>query len=154
MVSCYYMFMSERFDLSNVPEKCRRCPEVCELIQSLQILENQDRLTKEAAERLVGTTGELLDTAMEQAFGDRAEDLATFVRQSTAEQLDMVEEEIDFVADEITALTSSCEGVVNLRATKKNKTYTVRVCGSDEAYDPELSHYDHRTMHIDVKNTD
>lgn len=132
-----------------IPDKCRDCGIQCELGRQLLEMTLFRHVAGSAAEELVGDSGMQFDEMIDRAFPEeKADDIKAMFRKNAGNSLEEIDEAIDSCREEIDANAMSCGGVLRMRATKGDVTYTVNVCTSQRLYDRDGKLPKHVPVHI------
>lgn len=118
-----------------IPEKCRDCPVQCELQARMGELLMAQQAMGSFGEALVGKKGEKFDEMIDATLPrEVADEMKEVARKRVGFDLEKVDENIDETRQEIDAIALSCSGVLKMRATKGDVTYTVSLCTSPRVY--------------------
>lgn len=124
--------------LASLPdEKCRRCPAVLGIATQIAVATLEGSIAKEQAEALVDSSFDELGVAAAEVLGVPADLIDAEIRlgrQLHAEKLDTIDSEIDRMTKSVLDMTVSCSGILKMRATRDDTTYTTTICTSPEEY--------------------
>jgi hypothetical protein len=128
----------ESFDFqqsATIPTQCEGCGVQCELRTALMGLQIAKHMMQQAAGGLVGESGEAFDAMIdEQVPAEVADQIKLDVRKMAGRDIESLDESIDRAQQEIDSNALSCSGVLKMRASKGDVTYTVSVCTSQKQY--------------------
>lgn len=130
-----------------MPESCGDCAVQCDLATELGKLIFAKHLSTFASEHLVGEAGEEFNAMIDQQVPpEHAEEVKKAIRGAAAAGMDDVDMEIDRTKDEMNFNAAACDGVLKMRATKADTTYTATICTSSAQY--PISDKNHVSSHI------
>ncbi len=132
------MMLANNEVLASLPnEKCRNCPAVLGLAAKIALASWENHTAKQEAEILVDNRFDELGVAAAEMMGVPADLMhaeALARRQSQAEKLDLLDAEIEKMTTEVCEITESCSGVLKMRATRDDATYTTTICTAPGQY--------------------
>lgn len=124
-----------------MPERCADCGVQCELGTQLARMLVVKHMMTRAAESLVGESGELFDSKIDEtAPAEITDQIKRAARSSTASKLDEIDQDIEDITGEINNNSLLCKGPLKMRASKEGVMYTVSVCTSAGQCDDGLGH--------------
>lgn len=140
--------------VSTIPLKCEGCGIQCEANTKLERLLAIQGFMKSLGESLMGPEGAELDEMIDDSVPPEvAESVKKQFRMDVGEDLNTIDERTALLEDEIKANSLSCEGVLKMRASRGDVTYTVAVCTSPRAYVRD-SGPEHLPVHIEASSRD
>ncbi len=140
--------LSELYDV-DIPDECRGCAVQCENFSKLEGLMVHKEMGNMIGESLMGDEGKEFDEMLESRLPEEvAEGVKTHLRQSIVDGLDDIDQRVSNIKDKISADALACDGVLKMRASKGDVTYTVNVCTSQREYSRDNSTPEHMPVHI------
>lgn len=90
---------------------------------------------EQAGENLVGDAGERFDEIIEAALPEAiADEAKQAIRQRVGKDLEEIDKEVAEIREDMDSNALSCSGILKMRASKGDVTYTVSVCTSPKVY--------------------
>lgn len=136
------------------PDHCADCPLQCNLKREFVLDFGAYQMLKAIGERQMDPEArEKLEEAAREMLGMSDEEIAdqyvVFGKRVSA-QIDELEGQLEQAAQTSNALAISCDGVLKMRASKADKTYTVAVCTSASENVLEAERWNHADVHMKV----
>jgi hypothetical protein len=139
------------FESFSIPEKCIGCPKQHALATALQALEIAKDLMQETGINLIDETPEGLNAEIGELLPEEvAASALENLRKYLAGGLDSIDEAVTGAEASSQALALSCSGVLKMRASKGDFTYTVNICTSPSEY--YINDYRQSSARIRVDN--
>lgn len=141
-----------------IPPKCEGCGVQCDLAQKLVGLIMKKNLGLQVGEQLIGDVpifglGEDQELEQIEELGiENIEELKSGIRKLVGDGLDNIDDEIDSLNAEINANAIACDGVLKMRASKGDVTYTVSVCTSPRVYMRDSDYPEHISAHVKTQS--
>lgn len=135
----------------DLPDRCKGCAVQCENFAELAGLMVHKEMGNMIGESLVGDEGKEFDEMLDSRLPeDIAEEAKVHLRQSVGDGLEDIDQRVTDIKDKISADALACDGVLKMRASKGDVTYTVNVCTSQREYTRDSSTPEHMPVHINA----
>lgn len=139
----------------DLPERCRDCAVQCGNFATLAALMHHKEMGNMIGESLVGDEGKEFDEMLDSHLPvEIAEEAKVHLRQSIGDGLEDIDQRVTGIKDKISADALACDGVLKMRASKGDVTYTVGVCTSQREYTRDSSTPEHTPVHINATSRD
>jgi len=137
------------FSEITLPPQCEGCGVQCEAASRLMSLLISKQLAQQAGETLVGEDGERVDEMIDEAVPPEvANDVKHQLRMMVGKDMETIDQEIDSEQAGINANALACSGVLKMRASKGDVTYTANICTSPRVYSRDSVQPEHLPVHI------
>lgn len=147
MLQCVLMFEFEPEIIT--AKKCQGCGVQCEAGSRLLSLLFMKHMANRAGESLIGEDGQAFDAMIdEQVPTEFAEEIKQSIRKMVGEDMSDLDQRIDEAKQDKAANELACDGVLKMRASKGDVTYTVNVCTSPRVYLRDGNQPDHLPAHV------
>jgi hypothetical protein len=136
-----------------MPAGCETCPVQCKISNDFTRLVIEKEVAQHAATRLLGDGSEELVEFFRPltASEDDARQMTVTLRQTTAEELDDIDEQLDDIQQTSRQLAKSCDKPLKMRATKSGKVYVATLCTSALNYYVNSERTKHTDAHVWVQ---
>lgn len=136
------------YDLPIIEEKCDDCGTKCGLGGQVLRLLQQKGFAIAAGEALMGPESEEIFGRVERIVGEESiENTKDGMLKSTGQKIEDIDEQIAQIKEEMAGNSRSCSGVLKMRASRDDVSYTVAVCTSQRQYIRDGKH-SHLPTHI------
>ena len=135
-----------------IPPKCEGCGVICDAKSKLKGLLFNKYAISHFGEHLM-TDGDEFDAMIDENLpAEVADEIKKQARTTVVDGLDTLDSDIESIYADINANTLACDGILKMRATKGDATYTVSVCTSPRAYFRDSGTPRHISTHVDVRS--
>lgn len=132
--------------MPTLPDKCKGCGIQCNLYSKIAELLDMQASLGAFGEDLVGEPGAQFDAFIDSQIPDElADNVKKQTRQKVGSDIEKLDQDISETRREIDNHALACNGVLKMRASKGDVTYTASICTS-----PALYVRDGRAAHIPI----